>query len=215
MTSPRSWPTSPPLKAKAPPKPWPTSRHLFATCHIMCQPLSLPSPKFRPPPTQPTPPLSPKAPPPLGRASKGPKRQPHRPPLRLRTLNTSYHFTTPSLARLSATPRSTLGCSPTATRPANTGEVHMICPLSPPATSTLTIIPHLPMLKQPLAQARAVRTKRKSASNPPPSKLRVQSPLLIRRGLPPSQVPNVDSLPLASPPPLTQTLHPLQQPSQT
>jgi len=40
----------PPLRIKAPPKPWPTSGHLFATCHIVCPPLSLPSPKRRPPP---------------------------------------------------------------------------------------------------------------------------------------------------------------------
>jgi len=49
-TSPRSWPSSPPLMTKAPPKPWLTSRHLFETCHIVCQPLSLPYPMHRPPP---------------------------------------------------------------------------------------------------------------------------------------------------------------------
>ena len=57
--------------------------------------------------------------------------------------------------------------------------------------------------------------KRKQANLPPPNKLRAGLPPQLRRGLPPSQVPNADSLPHASPPPLTQTLHPLRQPSLT
>jgi len=215
MMSSRNWPISPPPKTKPRPKPWQTSRHLFATCHIVCQPLSLPSPKRRPPPVPPTPLLSHKAQAPPGRARRRPEHHPHRPPLRLRTLNTLYLSTTPSLARLSVTPRSTLGCTPTATRPVNTGEVHMTCPLSPPATSTLTTNPPPPTLKPPLAPAQAARARKMSASSPPPSKLRARSPLLLKRGLPPSQVPNVDFSPLASPLPLTQTLHPLQQPSLT
>jgi len=146
-TSPRSWPTSPPLKTKAPPKCWLTSRHLFATCQILCRPQSQSPRKRRPPPIRPTRLSPPQAPTPLGRVRKGPEHHTDQPPLWLRTLNTSYHSTTQSLARLSATPRSTLGCCRTAARLVNTGGVHMTCPPSPPATFTLRTTPPPPMLK--------------------------------------------------------------------
>ena len=181
----------------------------------MCWPLSLPAPKRWSPPIRPTPSLSPRDPAPLGREKKAPELHSHQPPPWLRTLNTSHYSTTPSLARPSGTPKSMPGWFPTATRPVSTGEAHMTWPLSPQATYTPTTTPPPPTLKQPLAPAQAARTKRKSARSPPANKLRVRSPLLLRRGLPPSQVPNVDSLLPASPPPLTQTLRPLQQPSPT
>ena len=62
-----------------------------------------------------------------------------------------------------------------------------------------------PTPRRPLAPARAAMTKRKSASSPPLHKLRVRWPPQIRRDLPPSQVPNDESLLLASLRPLTQT----------
>jgi len=77
----------------------------------------------------------------------------------------------------------------------------MTCPLSPQATYTPTTTPPPPTLKQPLAPGQAAKTKRQLASSPPPNKLRVRSALLLKTGLPSSQVPNIDFLFLASPPP--------------
>jgi len=68
--------------------------------------------------------------------------------------------------------------------------------------------PPPPILRLPLAPVHAARTGKETASSPPPNKLRVPSPLLVIRGLPPSHVPKVISLLLASPLPLTQTLQP-------
>jgi len=62
MTSPLNWPTFPPLKMIVLPKRWLTCRHPSATCHIVCEPPSLPPPKRSPPPLRPTPRLSPQAP---------------------------------------------------------------------------------------------------------------------------------------------------------
>ena len=125
MTSSHNWPSSPPLRTKTPFKLWLTSRYPFATCHIVCQPPSLPLPKRRPPPVWPIHLLSPQATPPPGNGRKRPKHPPHQPPPWLTILNTSYDSTTLSLARRSATPRSMLGCTHAATRPENTGEAHM------------------------------------------------------------------------------------------
>jgi len=81
----------------------------------------------------------------------------------------------------------------------------MTSPPLPLATSTQTITPSPHMLRLPLALDRAARTKGKLAKCPPPSRLRVRSPLLLKRGLPASQVLNVAFLLLVSPPPHTQT----------
>jgi len=77
------------------------------------------------------------------------------------------------------------------------------------ATSTLTYTPPPLKRKLPPAQARAARAKAKLGSLLPPNKSRARSPLLLKRGLPPFQVPNDASLPLASPRPLILTLSPL------
>ena len=77
---------------------------------------------------------------------------------------------------------------------------------SPQATSTPTSTPPPPTRRLPLAQARAARARTKLGSLLPPNSLRVRRPLLLKRGLPPFQVPNVASLLLVSPLPLTRTL---------
>jgi len=113
------------------------------------------------------------------------------------------------VARHSVTPRSTPGSTHTYTKPGNTGGGHMTWPPSPQATSTLTSTPPPAMRKLPPAQARGARAKAKLGSLLPPNLLRVQWPLLLKRGRPPFQVPNNPSLLLASPLLLTQTLSPL------
>ena len=140
---------------------------------------------------------------------------PHLPQPRLMTQNTSYLSTIRDLASRSATPKNIPGSTPTATRPVNTGEVHMTCPRSPQATSTQTRNPPPPTRKLLPGQARAARAKARSASPPPPDKLRVRWPLRLKRDPSPSQVPNDAFLLLASPPPLTQTPSLLPRPSQT
>jgi len=132
----------------------------------VCQPQSLLPLKRRPRRIRPTHLSSPQALAPLGRGRKRPEHHPHRPPLWLRTLNTSYDSITPSLARLSVTPRSMLGCTPTGTKPENTGEAHMTWPLSLQATYTLTTTPPPPTLKLSLVQARAARTRKKAGKQP-------------------------------------------------
>jgi len=205
--------TSPPLKIKIPPKSWPTSRSPFATSHIVCQPPSLPPPtKPRLLLLRPTPLLSPQALAPPGRGKRGHQHLPHQPQPRLRTLNTSYHSTIPSLARPSANPKSTLGCLPTAMRPENTREAHMTSPLSPPATYIQTTTRPPPMLSCLWLWLGWQGQVKSWQATLPPNMLRVRSPLPGIRGLPPSQVPNVAFLLLASSLPLTQRLQPLQQP---
>jgi len=180
------------------------------TCHIVCQPRPRP-PGLRPPPHQecPSPPQLP-APPLQGKEKKGPVQHPHPLQPRLKTLNTSYHSTTRGLARRSETPKSTPGFTPTHTRPANSGKEGTTSTPSSQATSTPTSIPPPLTRKLPPAQVRVARAKAKLGNLLPPNKSRVRSPLLLKRGLPPSQVPNDASLLLASPRALTQTL--LQSP---
>jgi len=161
-----------------------------------------PQKNHSPPPELPAPPLP-------GRAKKGPRHLPHLPQPRLTTPNTSYHSTIRGLARPSATPRSTPGSILTHTRPGNSGRGGTTLAPSPLATSTLTSTPPPPMRKLHLAQARAARAKAKLGSLFPPNLLRVRRPLLLKRGRPPSQVPNDAFLPLASPLPLILTLLPL------
>ena len=211
MTSPLNSRTSPPHKNKLPLRGSPISRHPYVTCHIVCQPLSRPQ-WLRPPPHQesPSPPQLP-APPLQGKEKKGPVQHPHPPQPRLKTLNTSYHSTTRGLARHSKTPKSTPGFTPTHTRPANSGKEGTTSTPSHQATSTPTSIPPPVTRKLPPAQVRAARAKAKLGSLLPPNKSRVRSPLQLKRGLPPFQVPNYASLPHASPRHLTQTLSQLPQ----
>jgi len=117
-----------------------------------------------------------------------------------------FYDTIRGLARRSATPRSTLGSTHTHTKPGNTGGGYMTWPPSPQATSTLTSTHSPHMRKLPLAQALVARAKAKLGSLIPRNLMRVRRPLLLKRGRPPSQVPNDASLLLASPLPLTQTL---------
>jgi len=210
MTSPPNSRTSPTPKKNKPLRGSPISKHPYATCHIVCQPLSLP-PQHLPPPHKedPSPPPQLPAPPLRERVKKGPKHLPHLPQPRLTTLNTSYHSTIRDLARRSVTPRSTPGSIPTHTKPGNSGRGGMTSTPSPQDTSTLTSTPPLPMRKLPLAQARAARAKAKLGSLLPPNLLRVRRPLLLKRGRPPSQVPNDAFSLLASPLPLILTLLPL------
>jgi len=162
-----------------------------------------------PPPRRPQPPPQLPAPPLKGRVEKGPKHHSHLSQPRLTTLNTSYHSTIRGLARRSVTPRSTPGSILTHTKPGNSGRGGTTLTPSPQATSTLTSTPPPPMRKLPLAQARAARAKTKLGNLLPPNLLRVRRPLLLKRGRPPSQVPNDAFLLLASPLPLTLTLSPL------
>ena len=131
---------------------------------------------------------------------------PHLPQLWLTTLNTSYHSTIRDLARRSVTQSSTPGSTHTHTKPGNSGEGHTTWPPSPQATSTLTSTRPPLTRKLVLAQALAARAKAKLGSLIPPNLLRVVRALLLKRGLPPFQVPNDTSLLLDSPLPLTQTL---------
>jgi len=208
MTSPLSSRTSPTPKNNSPFRGSPISKHPYATCHIVCQPQPLPHLHCPPHKESPHHPQLP-APPPRKRVKKGPGSHPHLPQPRLRTLNTSYHSTIRDLARRSVTPRSTQGSIPTRTKPGNSGREDTTLTPSPQATSTPTSTPPPPMRKLPLAQARAARAKAELGSLLPPSKSRVRWPLLLKRGLPPFQVPNDASLPLASPRPHTQTPSPL------
>jgi len=173
MTSPPNSQTSPTPKNNKPHRGSPISRHPYATCHIVCQPLSLP-PRHPPPSHKgnPSPPPQLPAPPFQGRVKKGPKHHPHLPQPRLTTLNTPYHSTIRGLARHSVTPRSTPGSFPTHTRPGNSGRGGTTSTPSPQATSTLTSTPPPPMRKLPLAQARAARAKAKLGSLLPPNLLR-------------------------------------------
>jgi len=209
MTSPLNSQTSPTHKNNLPLRGSPISKHPYVTCHIVCQPPSLP-PWLSPPPHRgkPNTPQLP-APPLQGKEKKGPVHHPHLPQPRLSTLNTSYLSTIRGLARRSETPRSTPGCIPTPMKPLNSGRGGMTSTPSHQATSTVTSTPPPPMRKLPPAQVRAARAKAKLGSLLPPNKCRVRSPLLLKRGLPPFQVPNDASLPLASPRPLTQTLSPV------
>jgi len=210
MTSPPNSQTSPTLKNNKPLWGLPISRHPYATCHIVCQPLS-PPPRHLPPPHKedPSPPSQLPPPPLQGRVKKGPKYHPHPPQPRLTTLNTSYLSTIRGLARRSVTPRSTPSSILTHTRPGNSGRGGTTSTPSPQATSTLTSTPPPSMHKLPLAQARAARAKAKLGSLLPLNLLRVRRPLLLKRGRPPSQVPNDAFLLLASPLPLILTLLPL------
>jgi len=200
---------------RTPPKCWLASRHPFVICQIVCQLPFLHPLKRWPPLFQHTLLLSPQAPAHLARGSRRSEHPQYQPPLRLRTLHTSYHCTTLSLARLLGIPRSMLGCTPTATRQVNTGDVHSPWPLSPLATYILTTTTPPPTLKLPLFPARTARTRNESASSPPPNKLRVRSPLLLQCGLPSSGMLNVAFLLLTTLRPLTQMLHKLQKPSPT
>ena len=66
----------------------------------------------------------------------------------------------------------------------------MTWPPSPQATSTQTSTPPPLTRKLPPAQARTARARTKLGSLLPPNSLRVRRPLLLKRGLPPFQVPN-------------------------
>jgi len=132
-------------------------------------------------------------PPPQGRGKKGPEHPP--PPLRLRTLNTSYLFRIRDLASLSVTPGSMPSCAPTPTKPGSSGEARMTSPLSLLASSTLTTTPPpLDMHRLPLVVARVARQKKKGRP-PPPNKLRVRRLPQLRRGRPHSLVPNEHFVP--------------------
>jgi len=209
MTSPPNWRTSPTPKKNKPLRGSPISKHPYVTCHIVCQPRSVP-PQHRPHPREKTPNhLQLPAPPLHGKGKKGPVHNPHLLQPRLKTLHTSYHSTIRGLARRAGTPKSTPGSIPTHTRPGNSRRGGMTSTPSPQATSILTSTPPPPMRKLPPAQARAAWAKAKLGNLLPPNKLRVRRPLLLKRGRPPFQVPNDASLLLASPLPLTQTLSPL------
>jgi len=206
MTSPLNSRTFPPPKNHKPLRGSPISKPPYLTCHIECQPRSLP-PWHLPPSHSGHPnPIQPLAPPHRRRANKGPMHHPHLPQLRLTILNTSYHSTIRGLARRSVTLRSTPSSTHTHTKPGNSGGGHTTWPPSPQATSTLTSTPPPLTRKLPPAQARAARAKAKLGSLLPRNLLRVRRPLLSKRGLPPFQVPNDASLLPASPLPLTRTL---------
>jgi len=198
--SPRNCPTLPPPTTHTPASPGRSpginTRPVISGVSSRPCPRPRASPHTQGPPSPPLPPAlhSP------GRGKKGPKHPHHTPPPQgLRTLNTSYRFTTPSLARPSGAPRRTPGCSPTPTKPESTTEARTTSRHLPSATSSQTIDPPTPTLRSPLALARAARLKTKSANSLHPNKLRVQLPLRLKRGRPPSQVPNDAFLPLASP----------------
>ena len=165
-----------------------------------------------PPPTKKPPTPSNCRPPPSRKGKERAVHHPHLPQPLLTTLNTSYHSTIRGLAKRSATPRSTPSSIQTHTKPGNSGREGTSLTPSPKATSTLTSTPPPPTRKLPLAQARAARAKAKPGNLHPPNLLRVGRPLLLKRGRPPSQVPNDASLLLASPLPLTQTPLPLLLP---
>ena len=211
-TSGRSFTTSPlnsrtfPLPKKSKPLPGlPISKPPYVTCHIECQPRSLP-PLLLPPPQRGHPNHSHlPAPPHPRRAKKVPVLHPHLPQLQLTTVNTSYHPTIPGLARHSATPRSTPNSTQTPTKPAGSGRAGTTLTPSHQATCTLTSTPSPSMRKLPPAQVRVARAKAKLGSLLPPNLLQAQRSLLLKKGLPPSQVPNDDFLLLVSPRPLTQT----------
>jgi len=188
-----------------PPRGSPISKPPYMTCHIVCQPRSLP-PLHWPPPHRGHPsPTQLLAPSHQGRAKKERVHRPHAPQPPLTTLNTSYHSTIQDLARRSATPRNTPSSIQTHTRPGNSGRERTTLTPSPHATCILTHTPPPLTRKLPPAQARAARARAKLGSPLPPNLLRVRRPLLLKRGLPPSQVPNDAFLLLASPLPLTQT----------
>jgi len=193
----------------------PVIADLQASIHDLsyCVSAPTPAPPALAPPPQRTPQPHPTAgPPPQRKAKKGPLHHPHLPQPRLTTLNTLYHSTIRDLARGSVTPRSTPSSILTHTKPGNSGREGTTLTPSPQATSTVTFTP--PPLTRTLlpAQARAARAKARLRSLLPPNLLPVRRPLLLKRGLPPFQVPNDASLPLASPLPLTQTLPPLPLP---
>jgi len=131
------------------------------------------------------------------------------------TLNTSSLSTIQDLARRSVTRRSKPGSTHTHTKPGSSGREGTTLTPSAQATSTLTFTPPPPTRKLPLAQARAAKAKAKLGSLLSPNLLRVRRPLLLKRGLPPSQVPNDASLLHASPLPRTQTLLPSPRPFPT
>jgi len=216
MTSPRNSQISPKHMTNQPLPGSLISKHSYVTCHIECQHRSLP-PWLRPPPPHKGCPNLPQlpAPPSRGKEKKGPVHHPHPPQPRLKTLNTSYHSTIRGLARRSETPKSMPSCIPTPTRPVNSGRGGTTSTPSHQATCTLTLNSPPLTRKLPPAQVRAARAKAKLGSLPLPNKSRARSPLLLKRGRPPSQVPNEASLLLASPRPLTQTLSPLPLPSLT
>jgi len=215
MTSPRNSLTSPPHKNKLPLRGSPISKHLYVTCHIVCQPRPLP-PWLRPPLHRGRPnPLKLPAHLLRGKEKKGPVHHPHLPQPRLKILNTSYLSTIRDLAGRSATPRSTPSSTHTHTKPGSSGKEDTTLTPSPQATSTLTFTPPPLTRKLPPAQARAARAKAKLGSLLPPNKSRVRWPLLLKRGLPPYQVPIDASLLLARPLPLTWTLSLLLLPSLT
>jgi len=209
MTSPLNSRTSPTPMNNKPLRGSPISKHPYMTCHNVCQLRSLP-PRHQPPPHKENPnPLQLPAPPLRGREKKGPEHHPHFPQPQLTTLNSSYHSRIQGSARDSVTPRSTSGSTHIHTKPENTRGGHMTWPPLPQATSTLTLNPPPPMSKLPPVRARVARAKAKLGILLPPNLLQVRRPLLLKRGRPPSQVPNDASLLLASPLPLTQTLSPL------
>jgi len=186
MPSPLSSQTFPPPTNNKSPRGLPISKPPYVTSHIVYQPRSLP-PQHLPPPRRGHPYHSHlPAPPHQKRAWSRPVQHPHLPQPRLTTLNTSYLSTTPGLASRSPTPKNMPGCSPTATRPVNTGEARITCPHSPLATSAQTTTSPSPTRKLHPGQARAARAKGKLVSLPPPKKLRVRWPLPLKRGHPPS-----------------------------
>jgi len=212
MTSRLNSRTSPPPKNPKPLRRSRISKYPYVTCHIVCQPRSLP-PWHRPPLHKGTPNhLQLPAPPLQGREKKGPMYHPHLAHRWLTTLNTTYHSTIRGLARRSVTPRSTPGSTHTHTKLGNTGGGHIMWPPAPQATSTVTSAPPPLTRKLPPAEARAAIAKAKLRSLLPPNLLRVRQRLQLQRGRPPFQVPNDASLLLASPLPLTQKLSPLPLP---
>jgi len=169
MTSPLNSRTSPTPKNNKPPPGSLISKLPYVTCHIVCQPLSLP-PSHKPPSHRETPTLPQLPAPPLpGKGKKGPEHHPHHLQPRLTTPNTSYHSTIRGLARRSVTPRSTPSSTPTPTKPVSSGKGGMTLPPSPQATSTLTFTPPPLTRKLPLAQARAARAKANLGSLLPPN----------------------------------------------
>ena len=124
MTSPLNSRTFPPPKKNKPLRGSWISKPPYVTCHIECQPQSLP-PWHRPPSHNGHPnPTQLPAPPHPTRPKKGRMHHPHLPQLGLTILNTSYHSTIRGLARRSVTPTSTLSSTHNHTKPGNSGGGH-------------------------------------------------------------------------------------------
>jgi len=149
-----------------------TSRLPFVTSHIVCQPLSLHSPKLQP---------AGATDPPFVAQGPGPRRtvkqRAQAPPTPTPTAGEDPQYLIPfsntKLCKAFRDPENRLGCCPIPRRPENTGEAHTTLALSPRATYTQTTTPPPPMSKVPLAPDRAARTRRKQPSSPPSNKLRV------------------------------------------